>query len=61
MNKQRNRHTGRINAAKGAILTHGMKLQASDGAVYYADYNESGGRKFPTGTWVRDFNAVPGR
>lgn len=49
----RNRHTGRINSAKAAILKNGEPLTTSDGRTYYARITG----KFKV-TLVRDFAAL---
>jgi len=58
MKKQRNRHTGKINAAKRRILETGAELQASDGRIYYSEFREVRGKRYRSGTMVRDFAAV---
>ena len=52
----RNRHTGRINAAKRHILETGKTVKSSDGRIYKAAFfNVLGHRRGPT--LVRDFDA----
>lgn len=55
MAKQRNRHTGRVNAAKSYVLRHGKRATASDGRIYaYVSMREGG-------MIVRDFEAERAR
>lgn len=54
MNKQRNRHTGRINAAKARVLNDGrLQWLSSDGRKYYQSQRMS---QFKCGQIVRDFS-----
>lgn len=48
----RNRHTGRINAAKRHILNHGKTARSKDGRIYRYAFFDNGGP-----TLVRDFDA----
>lgn len=50
MNKNRNRHIGRVNAYKEKVLREGKEIRTADGRIYRAAYLGSGGPSI-----VRDF------
>ena len=53
---KRNRHTGRINTAKGHILKAGKAVRSSDGRVYRVMADDDKGHAY--GMIVREFGAL---
>lgn len=54
MRMQRNRHTGKVNSAKRAVLDRGKAFRSSDGRIYRQVFTDRGFRRGPM---VRDFAA----